>query len=367
MTDSKTKDGAAVADEQPTAADTVNDQQLATQQQVEPPASKVPLKMGMAPSTPEEGWRLAQILARSELVPKGYRNKPADVLVAIQYGIEVGFAPMQALQSIAVINGRASVWGDGFLALLMSSPLYKDHDEYYEVGGERRDGLTLEELKRDDSTAVCAFWRRGKGTPVVRRFSVGQARKAGLLGKEGPWTNYPDRMMAMRARSWAGRDAFPDLLRGIRTAEEALDAPPDDDVIEMVQPRRASQAANVPAIPATLPDSGRGTATGGAAPSVPNGGDSGQPARQEARGLLVVNTAFIRPKTGEPYYEVETTAANGEKCVFVTRDERLYKEAASFEGSEHRITAAFHTDTGGNVARVLDEIGLFEGAAGLFG
>jgi hypothetical protein len=62
--------------------------------------------------------------------------------------MELGFMPMQALQSIAVVNGRPSVWGDGFLALIMSSPLYLDHDEYYEVDGERRDGVTARTCER---------------------------------------------------------------------------------------------------------------------------------------------------------------------------------------------------------------------------
>src|SRR3989442_1378303 len=91
--------------------------------------SKVPVQMGLAPKSLEEAWRMSQFMAQSEMVPKQYRNKPADVLVGIQYGMELGFAPMQALQSIAVINGRPSVWGDGFLALIMCSPLYQDHQE----------------------------------------------------------------------------------------------------------------------------------------------------------------------------------------------------------------------------------------------
>lgn len=187
------------------------------------------LRIGIVPETLEDAWRLAQMMARSELVPKNFRNHPEDVLVAVQMGVELGFAPMQALQSIAVINGRPSVWGDGFLALIMSSSLYKDHDEYYEVDGHRVDGLTLDDMKKDSTTAVCTFWRHGKATPVTRRFSVGQAKKAGLWGKSGPWTDYPDRMMSMRPRSWAGRDAFPDLLRGMRTTEEALDLPAEPE------------------------------------------------------------------------------------------------------------------------------------------
>jgi len=158
------------------------------------------------------------------------------VLVAIQLGIELGFAPMQAMQSIAVVNGRPSVWGDGFLALLMASPFYQDHDEYYEVDGQRKDGLTTEDLKKDPTTAVCTFWRHGKSMPVTRRFSVGQAKKAGLLTKAGTWTEYPDRMLAMRARGFAGRDTFPDVLRGLKTTEELRDMP-ELEAAESTPPR----------------------------------------------------------------------------------------------------------------------------------
>lgn len=225
---------------------------LATTQQAPTAGSalKTTMRMGVAPTNIDEGYRLAQMFASSELVPKNFRNRPMDVLVAIQMGVEIGLPPMQALQSIAVINGRPSVWGDGFLALIVGSPLYQDHDEYYEVDGQRRDGLTVEDLRKDSTVAVCTFVRRGKGTPVTRRFSVGQARKAGLLGKgqegqgskEGPWTNYPDRMLSMRARSWAGRDAYPDLLRGIRTAEEAMDTP--DTEIELPPAREVRRISD---------------------------------------------------------------------------------------------------------------------------
>lgn len=188
-------------------------------------AQKVPVRLGIAPTTLDEGWRLAGMFAKSELVPKNFRGKPEDILVCIQYGLEIGLPPMAALSSIAVINGRASLWGDGFIAVLMSSPLYEDHDEYYEVGGVRKDRLSADDLKQDATLAVCTFWRHGKKTPVTRTFSIAQAKKAGLWGKAGPWTEYGDRMLSMRARGFAGRDAFPDLLRGIKTAEEVMDTP----------------------------------------------------------------------------------------------------------------------------------------------
>jgi hypothetical protein len=315
------------------------------------PKTGVPVRMGLAPSSLEEAWRMSQFMAGSELVPKQYRGKAADVLVAIQYGMELGFMPMQALQSIAVINGRPGIYGDGFLALILSSPLCLEHDEYFEVAGERRDGLTVEELKKDDSTAVCTFVRRGKPHPVTRRFSVGQAKKASLLGKEGPWTNYPDRMLMMRARGFAGRDGFADLLRGVKTAEELVDLPADDMIdavaTQPIQPRRASEArasssAPAPSSPATVQPSEPATeASPVPAMPVADGQDMPAPQLRETRGLYVKTTAFVRPKTGEAYYEIVTQAVTGTTFTFVTRDEQLYKEAQSFEGLDHLVAIAW--------------------------
>ena len=47
--------------------------------------------------------------------------------------------------------------------------------------------------------------------------------KAGLWAKSGPWTQYPKRMMQMRARGFALRDKFADALGGLITVEEAQD------------------------------------------------------------------------------------------------------------------------------------------------
>jgi hypothetical protein len=76
------------------------------------------------------------------------------------------------------------------------------------------------------------------------------AEKAGLKGKQGPWTNYPKRMLQMRARSWCLRDVYPDVLRGVHVAEEAQDLPEKDvtpapaaAVVEQPQARSAKPAA----------------------------------------------------------------------------------------------------------------------------
>jgi hypothetical protein len=217
------------------------------------PRDKTPVRMGVAPTTIDEAWRLSQYLANSDIVPKQYVRKPGDVLVAMQMGMELGFSPMQALQSIAVINGRAAVWGDGLLALIVASGLYQDHDEFFEVDGERRDGLVADDLKKDTTSAVCIFLRHHKATPITARFSIGQAKKAGLWTKEGPWITYPDRMLKMRARGFAARDGFSDLLRGVKTAEELYDTPEDAPPIVREVRRASDRPAAVPHPPTPEP------------------------------------------------------------------------------------------------------------------
>ena len=165
------------------------------------------------PSNFGELIRFADIAAKSGMVPKDYNNRPQAIVIACQMGAELGLAPMQSLQNIAVINGRPSVWGDTLLALVKASPVCDDVVETIEG-----DGASM--------TAVCTAKRRGKA-PVVGRFSMQDAQAAGLAGKPGPWKQYPKRMLQMRARGFALRDAFPDVLRGLITSEEAMDIPTD--------------------------------------------------------------------------------------------------------------------------------------------
>lgn len=173
----------------------------------------------IVPQTYEDVWRLAGAIAASKMAPKAYKVDPRaeaspfsqeKITVGIMHGMEVGFTPMASLQSIAVINGMPSIWGDGMLALVKSSGLLEEIREWIEGDGT---GLV----------AHCWVLRRGQKNPTEQTFSMAEAAKAGLMSKEGPWKTYTRRMLQMRARSWALRDEFPDVLRGLVSAEEAID------------------------------------------------------------------------------------------------------------------------------------------------
>lgn len=178
------------------------------------------------PRTFDEALKFSNYLADSDFVPKDYKGKPANCLIAMQWGAEVGLKPLQAIQNIAVINGRPALWGDSLIALARSHPAC----EYI--------------VETDDGKAAyCKVKRRGE-PEQVRSFSVDDAKAAGLAGKQGPWTQYPKRMRQMRARAFALRDIFPDALKGLPVAEEVLDTPTE----------RHMGPVEIVTTPAALPD-----------------------------------------------------------------------------------------------------------------
>ncbi len=155
---------------------------------------------------------VADFLSKSSMVPKPMANKPADILIAMEMGLQIGIPMMQAIQDIAVINGKPCMYGDGLLAVVQGHKDYEWIDEklLYEAGKVVAASCTI---------------KRKNHEPHVVTFSIEDARKASLWGKQGPWTQYPDRMLKMRARGFCIRDIFSDALRGIKTDEEVNDYP----------------------------------------------------------------------------------------------------------------------------------------------
>lgn len=178
-------------------------------------APKVPmLRSGGAvnaivPQSLEDVYRMAKAVVMAGMAPKSV-NTPERAMVAIMHGLEVGLTPMAALQSIAVVNGMPTIWGDGALALVRASGLCEYVKEWEEGEG-------------DVFVGWCEVKRAGEEEPIRRYFSVKDAREAGLLSKDGPWKQYRRRMCQMRARAWAMRDGFADVLKGMRVREEVDD------------------------------------------------------------------------------------------------------------------------------------------------
>jgi len=190
-------------------------------------------------------YRLAKHYIAAGMVPRGLEGRtPKEtegrVAIAIEFGQQFGWSPIQSLQAVLVVNGRPCLWGDGPMALVLRS-------------GKLFEYLATTEGAGDERVAVFKAVRKGVdvrlgghdvrlGEPITRevRFSVADAKRAGLWGKSGPWSNYPERMMLYRARAFCLRDLFADVLAGIGIAEEH-----DEYAIDKAAEKTAELAAKV--------------------------------------------------------------------------------------------------------------------------
>ena len=199
--------------------------------------------VSLAPRSWDEAMSFAKFMADSDLVPKDFKGKPANVMLAIQMGAEVGLAPMAAIQSIAVINGRPSVYGEALLGIVRASGLLEDFEETYDAATK---------------TATCMMKRRGDKRAVVKTFSWADAENViqvvwennqkvrRKLTDKDTYRSYPQRMLQMRARGFVIKDAFGDVTKGLTTREEAQDLPETEAPETNVTPSLASASDLMP-------------------------------------------------------------------------------------------------------------------------
>lgn len=185
---------------------------------------------GIVPQTIEEVLTLSETFACSQMCPQVFRGNVQDVATVIFYGLEVGLPPFQAMQNIAVVNGRPCLWGDALPALI------------YKHGHQLEEKI---EGEGDDMVATCTLTRGDTGQKITKTFTIKQAKKAGLFSKKGVWQTYPDRMLQMRARSFAVRDGASDAMVGLAVVEEVQDYEENAPVKNITPPSPPSPSIEV--------------------------------------------------------------------------------------------------------------------------
>lgn len=165
-------------------------------------------------------WDLAQLIAKTEFVPKGLQGRPEAVLACFLYGHEIGVGPMESLAQIAIIEGRPAISAQ----LMRARVLTAGHEIWEEDGNTTR--------------VTMAGRRSGADRIQTVTWTLDDARKAGLGGRAN-WTRYPRQMLEARATAHLCRLIFPDVLGASRYAiEEEGDG---DGPLEGIGPENASQ------------------------------------------------------------------------------------------------------------------------------
>lgn len=149
-----------------------------------------------------------KLMSQGTMVPKQYQGSPSNVLFALEYAEAVGVPAIHALTSVSVVNGKPSPMADLMITLTRKA----GHTTWTEVS-EDGESATTYIIRKDmpERTFSETFDRK-------------LAEKAGLWGKQGPWSQYPDVMLANRSKSRAVRMHCNEVLAGVDTsAEEQAD------------------------------------------------------------------------------------------------------------------------------------------------
>jgi hypothetical protein len=165
----------------------------------------------------ERALKTAEMLSKAKCLPQEFWGNPADILVVVQFGDDLGIKPMTALQNTMIVNNRPALWGDLMLAICMRTK-----------GKEGGFIDCIETFDEENQIAKCIVKRDGR-EPLERTFSRQKAETAKLWGKVGKtgnassWVTHPERMLQFKARGFALRDMFPDILKGVVSIEEMAD------------------------------------------------------------------------------------------------------------------------------------------------
>jgi hypothetical protein len=243
--------------------------------------SRVPVPV---PRTLDEQLAFGGMVVKSGLAPAHFKSAEA-IVIAVQFGAELGLLPLQSLRLCKVINGIPTLNADGIVGIVLGS----GKAEYF--------------LPEDVDSEHATFVTKRKGAPKEVRytFTIAQATQAGLVQKNPTYKQYPERMLSARAKSFLARDVYPDVVGGMQSEEELADLEPTAPARPPIPlPQRMGEAVrgagDAPA-PPPPPDPPAPTANGQGAtePAAPG----------ERTGLPGVPTPEVLPPTEPTITEKE--------------------------------------------------------------
>ena len=160
-----------------------------------------------------ELYTKAQYLAKSDLVPDSYRNKPANCMIALETSNRLGVSPLFVMEQLTIVRGKRSWSGQACSLLVNNYPKFKDVRLVY-VGKEGQEdwGAYVEATKKDTNEKI-------KGATVTMKMA-----KEEDWTKNSKWRSMPELMLAYRAYSFFARVHCADVLNGFITEGEPEDA-----------------------------------------------------------------------------------------------------------------------------------------------
>jgi hypothetical protein len=161
------------------------------------------------PRSIDEGYDLAKLLVASGLLGRNI-VRPEQAFTIIATGRELGLTAMQSLRSIHIIEGKPTLSADLIAALCKSRP---DVCQYFQM------------VESTDKVARYETHRKGDPKPTTMSFSIEDAQRAGVTGKDN-WKKYPAAMLRARCITALARAVYPDLAMGLYDSDsEEVEVP----------------------------------------------------------------------------------------------------------------------------------------------
>jgi len=145
--------------------------------------------------------RVADMLGKAGPMLPAHIKSPGEALAVIMAGAELGIPPMASLRGIHLVKGKVGM------------------DYSLMIGLLRRAGYGVQWVAKSGTRCEFLLTYRD-GTTHTEVWDVERAKKAGLWGNAGPWTNYPEAMLTARCVSSAARAFAGDVLAGCYSMDE---------------------------------------------------------------------------------------------------------------------------------------------------
>jgi len=154
--------------------------------------------------------KMAESLAKSDLIPDNYKGKPESCLIAIDVARQIGArSPLFVMQNLFVVKGKPS-WSGQYCDAIVRANFQKVKVDLSGEGDERGCKVTA----YDENNNFC------EGT----RITIKMAKQEGWFSKTGSkWQTMPDLMLQYRAFAFFARIHCPDKLLGIHDEFENVD------------------------------------------------------------------------------------------------------------------------------------------------
>ena len=156
-----------------------------------------------------DDWKMASQLAKSDILPDNYKNKPQNVVIAVGLARQMDLPPFTVMQNLSIIRGKTSWSGSFCKTLIERTGKFKDLELNY-IGEKGKDtyGCYLSAIRVSDNKLI-------KGPEVTMKM----AKDEGWTSNK-KWLTLTDLMLAYRCQSFFCRLYVPEAMNGIYTDDE---------------------------------------------------------------------------------------------------------------------------------------------------